>query len=342
MRRLRGLFLECRRGERSREDECARLVAQVVDDGALSGDEAAHAGQGFAEGAEDEVDVAADAGGRRAARAVFSEDADAVRVVDVGAEAESPSQMGQAPEVGHAAGHGEDGVGDDEGVFPAGMFAEAAFEVVEAVVDDDASFAGARALDQAGVVVAGGEDGAVLGGAQLADGAVCAQVGEEARGKDERARFADVPGQFAFEGFVQVEVAVEQARAGAAGAVAVDGLVRRAQHLGVVGEPEVVVRAHHDLALSIDRDGRAFGAVEGAEIGVEARGLDERVILEAVAGFEDLHGDLARGASPRDTGNAPRCDGHAARGRGGVSWGRAVRRQGAHGRWGSPEAASGA
>ena len=124
--------------------------------------------------------------------------------------------------------------------------------------------------------------------AAVEDRGVVARVGDDrVAGREDRAERADVglvPGRehervlgahplrdLALELQVQVERAVEQARAGQAGAVALERVARALHHARVGGEPEVVVGAEHDAlgALHLD-DGRG-GRLERAEVGEQVR-----------------------------------------------------------------------
>ena len=267
-------------------------MLQVVDDPRLAGDEAAEARERLAEGAEEQVHLGLDALGRGRSPPLRTEDPDAVRVVYVEAKPVPAPQLAQALEVGDAPGHREDRVGDHQGVLPFAAPGELALEVIEVLVDADRAAPDARALDEARVVLGVGEDDAV---GALREQTDAAQVREEAGREDDGRFFVRELGELALEPLVKVEIAVQQARAGAARAVLVDGLVRGLEHLGVMRQPEVVVRAEHDDLAPLHRDDGPFGRGERVEEGVDAGGFDQLGVLEGEAGLEDVH---SRGLSP--------------------------------------------
>jgi len=73
---------------------------------------------------------------------------------------------------------------------------------------------------------------------------------------------------------VQIERAVQQAAAGAARPVALERLLRGGEHLRMMGEPQVVVGAHHDPLFAFDDDDGVFGMRDRPEIRVQTDGLE--------------------------------------------------------------------
>jgi hypothetical protein len=111
------------------------------------------------------------------------------------------------------------------------------------------------------------------------------QVHLIAGGEDQRRLFAHEGRDLGLELFVKLHRAVDQARAGHAGAEAVDGVLGRFTHFGVRGESEVVVRAEHQHALAVDLGLGSVVEVERAEEGVDAH-------LARVVGGHELVGLL--------------------------------------------------
>ena len=106
----------------------------------------------------------------------------------------------------------------------------------------------AGAVDDAGVVVLV-QDHDIAAADQGADGA---QVDLHAGREDQRCFLAHPLGQLALQLLVHLQGAVQEARAGATGAVAVDGVDGCLAHLGVGGQAQVVVGAAHDQAVAVE------------------------------------------------------------------------------------------
>src|SRR5690606_1807048 len=107
---------------------------------------------------------------------------------------------------------------------------------------EDLAEAEPRAVEDAGVVERV-EHGRVVPAEQTREHA---EIDLEAGREGEGGFAAHERGEALLEAYVDVERAVEQARAGAAGAVLLEGRARGLLDLGMVGEAEVVVRAEHD------------------------------------------------------------------------------------------------
>ena len=114
-----------------------------------------------------------------------------------------------------------------------------------------------RAREQAAVedrgVIAGVDDHRVAG---REDRAERADVGLVAGREDDRVLGVHPLRDLALEVEVQRDRAVEQARAGQAGAVAVQRVLRAPQHALVAGQAEVVVGAQHDPLRALHLDDR--------------------------------------------------------------------------------------
>ena len=159
------------------------------------------------------------------------------------------------------------------------------------------------AVDDAGVDLLVGDDDVVA----VHDGRDGAEVDLEARAEDQGRLHVDVLGQALLELEMEVECPVEEARAGAARAVLLDGLDGGFLDLGVVGQPDVVVRADHDELLAVDVDFGPLGVLDRDEVGEHPHGLgrpgiegipvflgDLGVRVKANALFEEVHGHILR------------------------------------------------
>ena len=106
--------------------------------------------------------------------------------------------------------------------------------------------------------------------------------------------------QLQLELLVQIEGAVEEPAAGAPRAIAGQGLLRGRQHFRMMGEPQVVVGAHHDPVSAFDDDDGVFRAGDRLEIGVQSRRLHLARLRETLAFVEErnvLQGFRAHAAS---------------------------------------------
>ena len=88
-----------------------------------------------------------------------------------------------------------------------------------------------------------------------------------AGGEDNRVLSAHPLGELALKLDVEIDRAVEEARAGEAGAVAVERIERTLFDALVAGQPQVVVRAKHHPALALHLDDGEGGALEHVKVG---------------------------------------------------------------------------
>ena len=95
-----------------------------------------------------------------------------------------------------------------------------------------------------------------------------AEVGLEACGERAASLLVEKVSQFRLQLQMQLQGAVEEARAGTARAVLFDRLQTGFQHLRAGGQPQVVVGAEHDAALALHDDLRALPRFQRVEIGV--------------------------------------------------------------------------
>ena len=124
----------------------------------------------------------------------------------------------------------------------------------------------ARAVVDAGVVLPVEVDRVAL----AREGRQDAEVDLEARRKRHAGRLFHEDGEALFQLDVDVERAVQEAAAGAAGAVLPDGLDRALLDLRMRGQAEVVVRPQHDHLAAAHRDDRVLARLDGPEEREEA------------------------------------------------------------------------
>src|SRR5262249_5431635 len=109
-----------------------------------------------------------------------------------------------------------------------------------------------------------------------------------ARREDERGLLAEVRCELLLELVVELHRSVDEARARHARTEPIDRRLRRLTHLGMRGEPEVIVRAEHHHATAVDHRLGAVVQIERTEEGVHAhlprvvRGEELITLLEYV------------------------------------------------------------
>ncbi len=152
--------------------------------------------------------------------------------------------------VGHVAFHGEHAVGDNEfelvGVAALELFLQTVHVVV--AVFELAGERQAAPFDYGGMVLLV-PDNVVFA---ASEGGNHTEIDFKAGGVYHHVFLADVVGDCCFEFLVQVECAVEERRAGAAGAVFAGGLDGRFFYAGVVDKSCVAVGAEHEHAATVD------------------------------------------------------------------------------------------
>ncbi len=218
-----------------------------------------------------DAEVLAGAGAR------LAQHADGVGVVHHDGGVVLGGQGRDAGQVGDVARHAEDAVDGDQLARLGAALLQAGLQGLHVVMVEAHELAEAQqaAVDDAGVVLAVGDD--VLAAAD--QGADDAQVGLEAGGVEDGGLLADQGGQLRLQLQVDVQRAVEEARAGAAAAVLVDGRLDGLLDLRVVGQAEVAVGAHHDDLAAIERDLGILRGADGPEVGIEPRRPDPVRVL---------------------------------------------------------------
>ena len=120
-------------------------------------------------------------------------------------------------------------------------------------------------------VIGAVDDDHVVAADHGGDGAL---VDQEAGGEDQGGLLADEPRQLLLELDVDVEGSVQEAGAGAAGAVFVDGGLGGLLDLRVVGQAQVVVAPEHDHFLAVDAHGVFLRGLDDPEVGIYPRCLE--------------------------------------------------------------------
>jgi hypothetical protein len=154
-----------------------------------------------------------------------------------------------------------------------------------------------RSVDDAGMVLLVEVDGVSLSD-QAGDRA---QVDLESGGEHDGRVLADELRQAPLELDVQVERPIQEAAAGAAGAVLADRGDGRLLHPGVVGQAEVVVGAQHEQPPAPDGNLRVLRRLDHPEEGVDPRLPDAVCVLEALALVEDRGGPYRSPSGRQDS-----------------------------------------
>ncbi len=116
-----------------------------------------------------------------------------------------------------------------------------------------------------------------------------AQVRLVARAEHQRRFGADELRQPHLQPLVQVRIAVQESTARTAAAVFLERSLGRLDYAGVVGEPHIVVRADHDLALTVDVRLGVVRPLDRHEIRVIPRRHDLTGTCEVAALIENVH-----------------------------------------------------
>ena len=237
-------------------------MAEPVDHALLAADEAAEARERLAERAEQEIDVGAHALIEDGAAPVGPEHADAVRVVDV--ELELVLRFSSArrrrsitrPVIEKTASQTTSAC--DQSVCSASWRSRSARSLKSRTSPR------ARRVPSIRLAWFSRSEKITMPGIEPS----AAMTPTLARKPDANTRaslVAEELGKLVLELVVEVEIAVQEARAGAAGAVLVDGELGGLAHLGVMRQAEVVVGAHHHHFFALVGDDRPFGALERQE-----------------------------------------------------------------------------
>jgi hypothetical protein len=236
------------------EHEEAAAVVQRADARRRAGDVAAGEGaERLREGPSVEVDFALAAAQRRGPAAARPDHAGGMALVDDEGGAAAAAGRDEARQVGGVALHAEDAVGDHQ--LPGGArFGQQRIEMREIGVIVDAVLGRAEpaAVDDAGVVEPVGEDAVALADQRAGD----RDVGRRA-GIEEQRRFGAVEARERRAQRLVDRRGGERRVERRARAVALERLLGARDHLGVVGQAEVVVGAEDDPLAPVDDSARA-------------------------------------------------------------------------------------
>ena len=231
------------RGQGRGEDELRRVGAHRVDERRRAGDVAAEPAEALGERAFDDVEFAHQAfalGDAAAARAVH---ADRMDLVDIGHRAIFLGQRDDRGDRRDVAVHRIEALEHDQLGALDRLGGEQLFEMGDVVVAPDLLVAAGApdALDHRIVVERVGEDEAIR--QQAGDGRDAGEIGDPARGEDERRLLAVQVGELALEHDDRMMGAGDVAGAAGAGAVGARRLDARLDDVGVDAHAEIVVRA---------------------------------------------------------------------------------------------------
>ena len=255
------------------EEVGTAALTEHVDNLFLTGGEATHcAAEGFAEGAGEDFDFAAQVVALGDTAAGLADYAGRVALIDHDHSVVFVGQLVDFVERADVAVHREDTVGDDdaEAVFLGSL--ELLLEVghIGVGVAVALGFAEADTVDDGGVVEGIGDDGVLIGQEGFEDTA----VGVEAGSIEDGVLGAEELGDFLLQFLVQVLAAADEADGGHTVAAGVHTLLGGFDELGIVGEAEVVVGAEVEALLAFHHDFGALGALDDAFVFVQAGSFD--------------------------------------------------------------------
>ena len=256
------------RGDGGGKDEGSGRVLHIVDHPLGGRHVSAEGSQRLGEGAHIDVHLILQAVVAGRAASAFADDAEAVGIVHHDPCAVFLCQAADFREIRDVAAHGEHAVRHDEAAGGLRHAPELLLQIVHVVVLEPEHFPEGQpaAVIQARVVLAV-HDHIVPA---TDDGADDAEVRLEAGGEGHHRFLPQESGQLLFQLKVQLQRAVEEARAGTAGAVLLDGLKPRSDHVGVGRQAEIVVGPQHDAALALHHDLGVLAGFQRVEIRVDS------------------------------------------------------------------------
>ena len=196
-------------------------------------------------------------------------------------------QSADLRQLGNIAAHGEHAVGDDQRARRLRHLLQALLQLRHVAV----AIAQHLAVGQlapgvnAGVVLTVADD-VVVAAHQRGDDA---HIGLESGPEGDDAGLAQELGQRVLQLQMHLQRAVEEAGAGAAGAVPLQRLDAGLHHHGVGGQAQIVVGAQHDAALALHHHLHVLTGLEGVEIGVDALLLQLTGQRGGIAFFKNIH-----------------------------------------------------
>ena len=176
--------------------------------------------------------------------------------------------------------HAVEPIHDDQLPCLRGNGAQHALQIADVIVTEPLHIGGAqpRAVHDAGVSILVQHHHVPL----LHQGRDAAEVREISRRVDERRFLARELREALLQLDVQLERAVQEARAVVRGPEASKRVLRGRDDLGMLREAQVIVRARHDNAAPVDGHLGAVIFRDREKIGVEACGLGQAVFSEAI------------------------------------------------------------
>ena len=247
-----------RRRDAVREEIGARALAQELDDLAPAGGvAAAGAAHRLPQRAGDDVHPLDHAEQLGRAAAALAHEADGVRVVDHHHRVVPLGQVADLAQAGDMPVHREDAVGGDQPPAGARRLDQARLQLVHVAVSvaQPSRLAEPDAVDDRGVVQLVGDDRVAVVQEHLEEAA----VGIEAGRVEDRVVGAEERREPLLESAVDALRAADEAHRRHPVAPALERLGGRRLHLGVAGQPEVVVGAEVDQApATVDLDVRAL------------------------------------------------------------------------------------
>ena len=274
------------------EDERAGAVAHEVGYAAAGGHIAAEGSKRLGERAHVDIDMVFKAIIAGCAAASLADDAEAVRVVDHDACAVFLRQRADLGQVGNVAAHGEHAVGHDQAARRLRHLLELLFKVCHIVVlvAQHLAVGQLAAVIEAGMVLTVHDDIVM----QADNGADDAEIGLEARREGHDGVLAQKFCKLVLQLQMQLERAVQETGAGAAGAERLIGVHTGFDDCFVRCQAEIVVGAEHDAALTLHNDLGILPGFERVEIGIDAQIPDLILNVALIAFFENIHSVLLR------------------------------------------------
>lgn len=183
--------------------------------------------------------------------------------------------------------HAEKAINNEQLAFIGREALQNTLQMVHIIVAEALNLAAGEegAIDNAGMILFVEDDNVILAN----DRADRAEVDLHAGGIDQGSVLAHPGSGFSFKLFMQAEVAIEETRTGAAGAVAIDGVDGGLAHFGMGGQTKVIVRAAHDDAPAFVDDLGALVLIQGDEKGVVTLPFGFLHNIKIVTFLENIH-----------------------------------------------------
>ncbi len=253
------------------EDEGAGAVAHIFRHHVAGCHIAAERSKALGEGAHIDVHIILQTEIAGRATAAIAQNAQTVCVIHHHSCAVLLGKADDFGQVCNVAAHGEHAIGDDEGTGTLGHHLQQTLQIGHVVV----LIALHGAIGQAAAVI---DAGVVF---TVADHPVAtphhggndAEVGLEAGGEGDHILLAQELGKASLQLLMQPQGAVEEAGAGAAGAILLQCVNAGLHNPGIGGQAKVVVGAEHDATLALHDHLDILPGFKGMEIGINVHSL---------------------------------------------------------------------